>query len=153
MKIKAKDLKFGDMIKRNIGLCMETLVLVQRTTDPEQNTVTFIRDKRILSIGQDRYVIVMLQDTEELDVMRPMELTPAQQHADELLIALKSVTGVTAPMHTDHISALLDKIEPPKPVTLDEAMSMLSHMAKKYGMPASMTECYSSLINRYEATK
>lgn len=60
------------------------------------------------------------------------DLTPAQQHAEELLELAKNVSAAAAGINPPtgsfaHIAtALVSKIEPPEPPTLEEALTLLS---------------------------
>jgi hypothetical protein len=58
---------------------------------------------------------------------QPGMLTPAQQHADELLALVRAqVAKPQGPMGFEYdAQKLLDKIDPPQPVTLDEALAQL----------------------------
>lgn len=55
------------------------------------------------------------------------DLTPAQQHADALVDMLRAMltVGAIANVAPD-VRALLDKIDPPKPPTLEEALALLA---------------------------
>lgn len=73
----------------------------------------------------DRVATVSWAPMELVDVEAP-GLTPAQEHADELLAMVRSVARGLAP-HPDTARALVDKIAPPPP-TLEEALIVLDKL-------------------------
>lgn len=68
---------------------------------------------------------------------QPAPLTPAQQHADELLELVQLVCGAgdAARGFNDSARPLLDKINPPKPVTLDEALRAIADVREVMNLP------------------
>lgn len=66
------------------------------------------------------------------------KLTPAQQHAEDLLRAVKAVveSGCVVGNLRDSFQAVLDKIEPPQPPTLQEALSVVRDLAGGHSIEA-----------------
>lgn len=83
------------------------------------------------------------------------KFTPAQEHADELLAwARKLTTEDATAADIESMKALIVKIDPPKPVTLAEALEVLREVEacdkeKKF----VMLEGARKLLKRYEASK
>lgn len=71
---------------------------------------------------------------------QPVPLTPAQQHADELVEMLwrcaNMMRGSSVRLDVEtEARALLDKIDPPQPPTLDEALGMLRDIREVINPP------------------
>lgn len=65
-----------------------------------------------------------------IEVETMVELTPAQQHADEMLALVRRFLAAKAPSEQEWLRNndgrdLLDKIDPPQPPTLDETLAQL----------------------------
>lgn len=112
----AKDLQPGDVFY--IGSV--PLMYIQRLgADLGNDGVSCIRPGE--KSAQKRY----LRADESYQVEpRSATLTPAQQHADELVALIRAVT--VGPVMHQELQNMLDKIDPPKPPTLDEALEMLT---------------------------
>lgn len=66
------------------------------------------------------------------------DLTPAQQHADELaeaLLEVRTEVPVLGMLRRQRIDALLDKIKPPEPPTLEEALYALQLVTEQSNIP------------------
>lgn len=76
-----------------------------------------------------------------VEVERAAELTPAQQHAEALVDLLRELADRGSAGHVDHNSLcgrarkLFDKIDPPQPPTLDEALRLLASWPSAHRTP------------------
>lgn len=68
----------------------------------------------------------MTHKSSELFAVECRDLTPAQQHADELLELVRATSIHRSGPLSDRAQALIDKIDPPQPPTLDEALALLA---------------------------
>jgi hypothetical protein len=119
--MKTTDLKFGDVV---LTANMRPIVFLARAIAPPAapGSVPAIPIVGIRE-GDDDVKTCYLP----LDVTIRGELTPAQQHADELRGLVRAVAAIPSGHRNlvDEARRMLDKIDPPQPVTLDEALGML----------------------------
>jgi hypothetical protein len=151
VKKKAQNLKPGDVVITKIGQSFVVLQHATRSSHPdfkEPRTNVYVANPENGTQGYTSF-----DYDSDVEVESPT-LTPAQQHAEELLAYL----GHARPYLREsslapHVDALLAKIDPPKPPTLEEALTVVSslyHMGREVD-PARLTEAGRMLDRAREA--
>lgn len=120
--------KRADELKRGDVLADGRVVVSKVERSQENNISAFMHGE-----GESRTFEYFMPGERIVDVESP-DLTPAQQHAEELaeagkLIAnqlVKSFYPAEMIVAIETMRALLDKIKPPEPPTLEEALASLA---------------------------
>lgn len=137
MKKKAEDLKPGDVVLAHNDdgeVSARYVVVAKRRTDDYDFVITKVRIGKP-ELDQTFKRVHPPEDVFEVEAVESPTLSPAQQHAEELHEALAECLGITGckpgvsfdyyEKATQSARALLARIDPPKPPTLEEALDAL----------------------------
>lgn len=126
IKKRADELQPGDIITSPDGALRRAVVAVE--LGPQMGALARIATVRLEEMPPQMRVDENYK-TELLPVeVREAALTPAQQHAEELVEFVRAVMGLSVGDTERNARALLDKIDPPAPPTLAEALALLAEI-------------------------
>lgn len=137
---RADELKPGDVISR---FDRPTSVVIQGAAPVHVGEVKFLA----YDIGAREIITVEVGCSADYAVEAPT-LTPAQQHAEELLRFVRKIAASDYAQADEEASEVLAKIDPPQPPTLEEVIKALDSIEPDY-MPASAKQ----VLERYRRAK
>lgn len=140
MKKKAEDLKPGDIINYDCGSMVVVAIIQKRVSALVEVDALIVE----LNLGKKAKIEAMT--ISGINEVESPALSPAQQHAGDFLMMMIRAVNIldghgVAPEFTQEARALLARIDPPKPPSVEELAEALGELRHVGAMPASEQKC------------